>query len=483
VWTTRSRTDRRAAAILCAIAAATLLAGRAAAAEHAGRVTFSGLPVPGATVTAAQADTTRTTVTNDDGVYRFADLGDGAWTLRVEMLGFAADTREIVVPASAEPTVFTLTLLPYEAIASRPDVRAERAAPASPGPLPSAAAPQRPGGFQRAAVTPSATPAPRADTPITGGDAGGDRSADAADGFLINGSVNNSAASPFAQLPAFGNNRRGPRSLYNGGFSMLVGDSAFDARPFSFTDQRSPRPDYFDSQLGGSFGGPVKIPGLRNRANTFLGFQHTSNHDATTQSALVPTAAERGGDFSQSADAFGHPVRPIDPLTGLAFPGGVIPSTRISPQAASLLRFYPAPNVDNGGPANFQSPVLVTTKQDALQARATETLNTKNQLYGNVSWQRTRTESGSIFGFVDTSAVSGIDAPINWSHRISQFVSVRLRYQYTALTTDSTPFFANVENVSGDAGIAGNNQDPANFGPPTLLFSSGVATLGTAQYG
>jgi len=197
----------------------------------------------------------------------------------------------------------------------------------------------------------------------------------------------------------------------------------------------------------------------------------------------VPTAAERGGDFSQSADAFGHPVRPIDPLTGLAFPGGVIPSTRISPQAASLLRFYPAPNVDNGGPANFQSPVLVTTKQDALQARATETLNTKNQLYGNVSWQRTRTESGSIFGFVDTSAVSGIDAPINWSHRISQFVSVRLRYQYTALTTDSTPFFANVENVSGDAGIAGNNQDPANFGPPTLLFSSGVATLGTAQYG
>jgi hypothetical protein len=33
-------------------------------------------------------------------------------------------------------------------------------------------------------------------------------------GFLINGSVNNGAATPLAQSAAFGNNRRGP-SLYN----------------------------------------------------------------------------------------------------------------------------------------------------------------------------------------------------------------------------------------------------------------------------
>jgi hypothetical protein len=39
-----------------------------------------------------------------------------------------------------------------------------------------------------------------------------------------------------------------------------------------------------------------------------------------------------------------------------------------------------------------------------------------------------------------------------------------------------------VENVSGAAGIAGNNQDPVNYGPPTLVFSSGIASLATAQY-
>ena len=44
-----------------------------------------------------------------------------------------------------------------------------------------------------------------------------------------------------------------------------------------------------------------------------------------------------------------------------------------------------------------------------------------------------------------------------------------------------TPYFANRTNVSGDAGIAGNNQDPINWGPPRLQFSSGIAGIGHAQ--
>src|SRR5262245_10734833 len=59
-------------------------------------------------------------------------------------------------------------------------------------------------------------------------------SLDAADGLLINGSVNNGGASPFAQLAAFGNNRRNVRSLYNGGVGVIFGTSALDSRPFSF---------------------------------------------------------------------------------------------------------------------------------------------------------------------------------------------------------------------------------------------------------
>ena len=442
-----SKTEHWVIALALVVAGA--IAPAAAASEYMGRVTFAGFPVPGASVSITRGDAVRATVTDDEGVYRFTDVADGTWTVQIEMLGFATLRQEVVIPPESMP-VSTLTLLPFDQIASRDGVQTQQVQAHTQT------------AFQRATVT--ATPAGSAapgsapvapiranDATIANADASGDRSADAADGFLINGSVNNGAASPFAQLPAFGNNRRGQRSLYNGGVSVLLGNSAWDARPFSFTDQASPRPSYSDAQIGASFGGPVKIPGVRNRANLFLGYQHTANHDATTQSALVPSVAQRR-----------------------------TPNT--SPQAASLLRLYPEPNVDAGGGFNFQAPVLVTAKQDAVQTRMIETLDTKNQLYGSVSWQRTRTDSGSIFGFVDSNAVSGIDAPINWSHRLSQFLMFRLRYQYTALSTDSTPYFANRENVSGEAGITGNNQDPVNWGPPTLLFSSGIASLTSPQY-
>ena len=43
--------------------------------------------MPGATLTATRGDDARATVTDAQGVFRFADLTDGPWTLQVEMLG------------------------------------------------------------------------------------------------------------------------------------------------------------------------------------------------------------------------------------------------------------------------------------------------------------------------------------------------------------------------------------------------------------
>ena len=45
-----------------------------------------------------------------------------------------------------------------------------------------------------------------------------------------------------------------------------------------------------------------------------------------------------------------------------------------------------------------------------------------------------------------------------------------------------TPHFANRTNVSGEAGIAGNNQDPVNWGPPRLTFPAASPALSDAQY-
>ena len=56
--------------------------------------------------------------------------------------------------------------------------------------------------------------------------------------------------------------------------------------------------------------------------NVFLGYQRTSDHNASTQSALMPTLLERAGDFSQTRDALGQPIQLVDPR-----PAGRSPAT------------------------------------------------------------------------------------------------------------------------------------------------------------
>ena len=54
-------------------------------------------------------------------------------------------------------------------------------------------------------------------------------------------------------------------------------------------------------------------------------------------------------------------------------------------------------------------------------------------------------------------------------------------FQYSRQSNQTIPFFENKQNVSGDAGITGNNQQPANYGPPNLSFSSGINGLSDAN--
>ena len=484
-----------------------------AASEHYGQVTFGTVPVPGASVTASQGDKQVVTSSDQQGIFKFADLPDGVWTIRVEMVGFAPASQDVTVAPGSPSSIASLTLRPFDEIAREipqaqgppgPSLQGSQTpGPKGPGlqptgtaglqqaggPAPQVAAGQsaratQGRGFQRAAVAAANAPPPApASRPVAEDAPVADPVFGAADGFLVNGSVNNGAASPFAQLAAFGNNRRGARSLYTGGIAAILGNSAWDARPASFTEQDISKPSYNDVQLAAQFGGPLKIPGLlKNGPNVFVAFQRTSDHNAVTQPALLPTSLERFGDFSQSRDLLGRPLQIVDPATGLPFPGGVIPRSRISPQAAALLGYYPAPNLDQTGRYNYQTPLVTVTRQNTIQSRITPSPFRRNQVSGNVAYQYATTDATSVFGFADQTRVSGVDAGLNWSRRFSQFLSVRVRYQFTRQATDVTPYFANRSNVSGEAGIGGNNQDPANWGPPNLQFSSGVEGLSSPQY-
>ena len=68
------------------------------ASEYHGQVTFAGLPVPGVTITATQGSKTFSTVTDQGGVYNFADLADGVWKIEIQMQCFSTIQSEVTVP-------------------------------------------------------------------------------------------------------------------------------------------------------------------------------------------------------------------------------------------------------------------------------------------------------------------------------------------------------------------------------------------------
>jgi hypothetical protein len=473
----------RAALCLAAFLCGMIPTSAFAASERAGKVTFGGVAVPGATVTATQGDKKLVTSTDANGVFMFTDIAEGVWSVRIELIGFAPAVQDVTIGGSdTAPVAVELALLTFDEITkSQPTLRVDntplqpQTAPARGSTGQPAAAAARPG-FQRAEVTSSAPSAQRAAAQAPAEPPPpSEASMGAADGLLINGSVTNGAASPFAQAAAFGNNRRTGRALYNGGFDIVGGHSALDARPGSINGRRADKPDYSDLRVSGTIRGPLKIPGLiSNGPNMFVNYGHFSDNNATSQFGRVPTLAERGGDLS------GSRFQATDPLTGQPFEGNRIPASRISPQAAALLAYYPQPNVDDPL-QNYQRTLLTHSQQDNLQTQIQPRPFGRNQLVGTFTFQRMETDSTTLLGFEDTTTTSTVNTNATWSRRFSQFLTMRTTYGYTRNASETVPFFANQINVSGLAGIAGNNQDPENWGPPNLSFVS-MAGLFDANY-
>src|SRR6266704_6412239 len=364
--------------------------------EYRGQVVFNGVPVPGATVTVTHGEKKFTAITDSMGSYIFPDLPEGPWAIEIEMQGF--------VPLKGDTSTFIweLKMLPVEQIKAE-SAHNEPAAPAAPAPLTAAntsatrtpaGAARRQSGFQRTEVIESnnrnngsPAPQPSAEAPSSAfaNVSQEELNQRAADGLLINGSVNNGAASPFGQSAGFGNNRRIVRPLYTGGIGVIVDNSALDARAFSLTGQDTPKPAYNRFTGSFNFGGPLKIPGLikNNGPNFFAGYQRIQNRNAVTATGRMPTSLERNGDFSQSLTALGQPVTITDPLTGLPFNANIIPAQRISPQAQSLLTYFPLPNFNGNARYNYQIPVINAMRSDSVQTNVNKALNQRNQLFGN----------------------------------------------------------------------------------------------------
>ena len=451
------RTGLRNTCIGLALIAQTLWA-----AEYHGRVRYGDVPVPGATVTLTQGSTELTTVTDSQGLYVFPKIAEGSWKISIELRGFTPVSGAVTIGATNDQGEWTLQMLDLKNLLSMAQTEPATTSPLKPR--------EKPPENQSAKSAKPEEPVPQAPQPPPPSE----DTERAADGLLINGSESNAATSQYSMSQAIGNHRPGTKALYNGSFGVFAENSIFDAKPYSLTGLVLPKDSYNRITMVATFGGPIRIPPLfYHGPNFFIAYQWTRNGSANTGTGLMPTEAQRNGDLSGLMNAQGQPVTIYDPVTGMPFSGPV----PVSPQARALLALYPLPNLEGSTRYNYEASLLSDSHQDALQSRLDKTISHRDSLYGGFGFQSIRANNESLFSFIDTTDTLGLDANVNWQHRFERQVFVTLGYHFTRLRTELLPHFAYVTNISGNAGITGNDQDPSEWGPPSLAFSSGIAGL------
>src|ERR1700733_8671099 len=108
-------------------------------------------------------------------------------------------------------------------------------------------------------------------------------------------------------------------NAFHGDLYDFFRNSAFDARNF-FAATTEP---LHRNQYGATLGGPLR----KDKDFFFLYYEGQRDSEGKTQGAIVPTAAERTGDFSGLVDpSTGKPALLINEFTGQPFPGNKIPA-------------------------------------------------------------------------------------------------------------------------------------------------------------
>jgi len=281
----------------------------------------------------------------------------------------------------------------------------------------------------------------------------------------------NGRRGPFnGQYASFGNRRRQQNPI-QGSIALTVRNSALNAAPYSLNGQAAQKPYSANNNLTGTIGGPLKIPKLVNwqRAQFSVSFGAAINRNGRSMVGSVPTAAERGGDFSQSLTPI--PITIFDPQAGAPFPNNIVPVNRFNPAAAQLVTYFPNPTYSSIV-QNYRFVITDPSNSHNIGVRFNAPLSNKDRLNFNFQNQHSNSDSHQLFGFLDTGLTAGLSFSAGWSHSFRPRINNNATFSISRSRSQNTPFFAYGQNIAAELGITGTSQDPVNYGPPNLSFTN-----------
>jgi hypothetical protein len=241
-----------------------------------------------------------------------------------------------------------------------------------------------------------------------------------------------------------------------------------------------PKPANDQNQFGGNLGGPI----IKDKAFFFVDYEGTRITRGVTRLTSVPTADQRAGILPG--------VR--DPLTGVAFPGGVIPQNRIDPVAAAIIGLVPLPN--QAGANNFFRQADLIDDSDRVLARLDYKLNQNDSVFARYIWSdRARSIPGAFGGVIDGTGTSGFgDQKIKtnalvagWTHILSPSMVNEFRFSWSKADSDAVhqafgleaPAAARIPNTVTNPVVAGGFPGITIDG---FFGGSGLGRLGSPDF-
>jgi hypothetical protein len=319
--------------------------------------------------------------------------------------------------------------------------------------------------------------------------------------------------------------KSGTNQWHGGAFDFQRSNSNFARNPFTQSPGTSVGvPSGNWNQFGGLLGGPIK----KDKLFVFMDYQGTRSHIGGSGGDRIPTAAERGGNLSDLGTTIFDPYMTTDAahttvatVGGVpvfltpsqrtqakcpnpadfcgAFPGNVIPTSRLSTQSQALLALIPVGRDGTGLNPNFFGSGNNVLDSDGFDVRGDFAATAKLQFFGRYSLQQFTRSGPGLFGtlaggpalpsdpsvgnFAGTSNVRNQSLATGFDYTLSPTLLTDFRFGYFRYHVQTAPGGVGTTPAT-DAGIPGLNMGTlytsgmpyfAVNSPGTQLFSFGYA--------
>jgi hypothetical protein len=225
-------------------------------------------------------------------------------------------------------------------------------------------------------------------------------------------------------------------SELHGSIYEYARQSLFDANTWfnNHDTPITPKQPFHYNEFGVTLGGPVVIPKLYNGGKkafwffSYEGFRLRESLQTQSQArSFVPTAAERGGDFSALLPKYViyDPLTTVVVTNGIkstlkrtAFPNNIIPTNRLDPVSLAYLNaLVPLPNQTgvNAGGYNYVNPTPLRNDRNVYVGRLDYHLNAKNSFFFRILNQSAnQTRPQALPDFTEITSFSGYNFASGW---------------------------------------------------------------------